>query len=624
MWLDLGTMHHFAVAVSLDRNKELALSVAQFIETKLIFRPEVAICTRVAGALVASFQVNRAAYGVDSWTFFDDESAVLVFGLPTFEEYTNEIVELGRRRPAEAIRKIIEKDGFESLYGRLGGVYSVIFIKNSEIRTTATFCGYGTFFYHKSSDLLVVGNKIPLILSMVPTANISPNYGAAASICSTTMVLGNQSPYIGVDKVKAGHDFRGDIQSTDLIRRSPRFTDPPRDDESKPIDRLIRRYEYLLDLPLRWQAHITGGKDSRAALAAILASGRSGRVTSFRTSGSDENGDVIIARQIAAFTGIENHHVIAGAKASNLSESDIDGYYDRFNYSAWRYDGQLTSWDGAGKPTYKRPQTITLMGGGGEIYRQKGIRFPKHDFESCVSRLAGWSFKFNQLGIVSSDAAAEQKESIRSYIAEQFVLGTVNLQPSLYINHRLSNWGATHFQSNASPSVAGLIDLSLAQLMQRSDDCRDEIHYEVIRQCYPDLLKIPLSNDTWELLPKEEQNPLLVPISKNFPWQYQVIEKKWKKLIGEVIDGRIYLDNVIDKEKLEYLYNNDPPSINSASIKMIFGARTLISLYSGGMRGTPDFMGENYMTECRGEYSIYLRESLSRAGFECSINENDV
>ena len=209
--------------------------------------------------------------------------------------------------------------------------------------------------------------------------------------------------------------------------RTPEFFTPPH--ETPSLKRLTQRYEYLLDLPISWQAHITGGKDSRAALAAILSSGRTDRIKSFRTNGSDENGDVIVAKQIASKVGLTTH-ISEGDKAAQSSEADLDRHYQRFAYAAWRYDGHLTAWDGTGSAAAKRPKTATLMGGGGEIYRQKGIHFPKNNFESCVERFMRWYFRFNQAGLVSSSFARSQASDMRRHIADEFFRGSVNLQPS--------------------------------------------------------------------------------------------------------------------------------------------------------------------------------------------------
>lgn len=148
--------------------------------------------------------MNRETYGLKSWSDIDENSAVLVFGLPTFEAQPADVQSTSRAYPAAAIRRTIDTSGFSSLYTGLGGVFLVVFVDRGVVKTTSTFCGYGSVLFHQSPGLLIVGNKLPLILSMMPAARRSANLQAAASICSTTMILGDQTAYAEIRKSFSG------------------------------------------------------------------------------------------------------------------------------------------------------------------------------------------------------------------------------------------------------------------------------------------------------------------------------------------------------------------------------------------------------------------------------------
>lgn len=64
--------------------------------------------------------------------------------------------------------------------------------------------------------------------------------------------------------------------------------------------------------------------------------------------------------------------------------------------------------------------------------------------------------------------------------------------------------------------------------------------------------------DTWEAIPAANQTPVTVPVSKNFPWQYQLAQSRWKRLLEEVIDGADVLGDVLDREKLFQLRDGKP------------------------------------------------------------------
>jgi hypothetical protein len=107
---------------------------------------------------------------------------------------------------------------------------------------------------------------------------------------------------------------------------------------------------------------------------------------------------------------------------------------------------------------------------------------------------------------------------------------------------------------------------------------------------------------------------LQVPTQKDFPWQYALVKGKWTRLVDEILDGASALGDVLDRDVLSKLRKGTSPDASEA-IKMIFGARTLIALYSGEAHGTPDFMDEDYEPHCVGIHAARLRQSFFRAGF---------
>jgi len=609
-------MHDFAMVVggSKEYRDELA-RVETFISTGLTFVPELAICTSEAGVLVCSFQAQLGAFGVERWSFIDGDDIILVSGFPTFERFSSNIKGVARRRPAEALFSAIQERGFDRLYTDLGGVFSVVWAHKGTVRTTATFSGYGTLHFHGSRDFNVIGSRASLVSSLLPESLQSPNYEAAAWVCSTTMVLGNKPFFNNVDSLLPGSSLSVSSGLAHVSRQEPSFAKPNIDDsfvaKEDRIRKFCERYEYLLDLPIQWQAHITGGKDSRAALAAILSSGKQAAVQKFITNGDSANGDVIVGTQIAQAFGLDSHSVRIGQKRQGLTKMELDTFFEKPRFSAWKYEGQLTSWDGALSGASALPSHVTLMGGGGEIYRQKGKIFPL-EFAGQVAMLRNWYWQFDALGILGREWRETLQSRFAELIEEQRNIGVENLQTALYITHRLGNWGAAHFQGNAASSVASLIDLDLARETQRSRNCGDEVHLEIINRCQPALLEFPLVNDRWESMSVPQQEPLITEVRTNFPWQYELAQARWSSLLDWAIDESDVLGGVVDKSRLIELRTKGPV-LSSAPLKMLYGVLTTASLFGRQFNRKLDFYGSVDASTVEGTYSDELRSWLDSA-----------
>jgi len=628
-------MHHFAVALRgrAFTSPEIQHALEEFVSTRLCFKPERAVATNRDGVAIVSFEVNRAAFGVQARTYFSASSSTLIFGVITFENFSSRVQSIARSNPARAMHEVLTTYSAEECYQNLGGSYSVVHVKLGSVVAFSSFDGYGSLYAYRSKDLLVIGSKASLVYAFVPRQDRSLNLLAASWLYSCSMVLGEDTVYGGVRRLPAGRLVSGTVERLQETILRPSFFLPPTCADqgalNQAVDRLARRVHYYLHLPVQWNSHITGGKDSRAVLALLHACGALKKVTRFVTQGSEDNGDVIIARELAKSLCLTNHVVQASSKKSEWSDHELAVQYERFYYSPWRYDGQLTPWDGAGpKAAAKRPNHVTFMGGGGEVYRQKDIVFDTSNKSECVNKFANWYYDFNALGLVHQDVAYWQRNCLSGFVETSIERGSTNLQTSLYVEHRLSNWGAAHYQNNSSPAVASLLDLELARFTQTSNNCGDDIHYFIIARACPQLLEVPLLNFWWSGATAQRaqsagtpKNVLEVAVRKNFPWQYELAEKYWEGIIGEILDGAAALQGTIDNHALQRLLTcKESVKRNSATLKMLFGLRSIIALANGEERGEPDFMSESYSISSIGDDDIDLQGILKRKFPRSCIN----
>jgi hypothetical protein len=235
------------------------------------------------------------------------------------------------------------------------------------------------------------------------------------------------------------------------------------------------------------------------------------------------------------------------------------------------------------------------MGGGGEIYRQKKYR--NHtDEESVYRQFLDWSYKYNPLGVLTNEAVERQQAFIRSEARRLLAEGIRNHQPKFYIDHRLSNWGASHLQNNTEASIAPLVDIDLTRLMFSSAEMGEDIHFEIMRRAEERLLHIPFLNDRWTGSTGErarssglDVEPLEVPVERNFPWQFEWYGRRRDALIDFLLDRSALFRGQVCPDRLRALRASPVEPFNSASVKMLFGLVGAAILMEGGYGGKRDY-----------------------------------
>lgn len=598
-------MHHYCVVIAktTEAERQLLPRLERFTRDRLTFEPDELVLHRASRrTFVFSLSAAQSQIGIDTPVHLSADESCLVGGLPTFERFA-QYRPSTRMRPAAWICELLRDHAPSELYTNLGGTYSTAHIHDGQVTAFGSFSGLDSLFYIDNALYAAVGNRPGLVASFQPAgAHSAIDPWVLSWVLSTTMIIGDETPWLGVRRLRTDEVLsigQGGVRTSRVDIPAYVLPEAEHADErhDAAVERLVKRFEWYLGTDLRFTAHLTGGKDSRLVLALLSAAGSIDRVDEIVTNGSEENGDVIVARQIAAQLGLGNHVVREGAKPA-VRSADWPQYAQRFRFSPWKYDMYLTPYDGWGHAAVSPSATTTLTGNGGEIIRQMGVA-PEPSTEglkSVVERFTHWQYRHDALGILAPEARQWQRSRIRVEIAAMIDAGVVNLQQRFHVEHRVANWGNAHFRNNGASSLAALIDIDLARLMQLRADMADDLPYEILTRRAPQLLRIPFTNDEWQGRTGERARlegtfraPVEAAIAKSFPWQFALYRDHRDDLVRRCIASLDAWQGVVEPDGLEQLLARPLEPFNSTHVKMLFGLVAGTNYLAGDLARERDF-----------------------------------
>lgn len=580
-------MHHYCVIVakSAEAEGQLTARLERFIEDRLSFEPDELALHRLGRRTVAfSVSVAQGPVGIETPVHIAEEEACLVGGLPTFERFP-QFEPSTRMRPAAWTNDLMKEHDPSDLYVSLGGSYSAVRATSEEVIGFASFAGFDSLFYLDNDSYSVLGSRPALVAAFQSGgAYSSISLLTLSWILSSTMIIGEETPWQEVRRLRTDEVLR--ISDEDLTVTPVRVAayTPPDPGEipalyDSAVHGLVSRFEWYLKTGLSLSAHLTGGKDSRTILALLFATGSIDRVGSILTVGSEENGDVIVARQIAAAMGLKNHVVQTGAKRA-VQEVDLEKQKRRFRFSPWKYDMYLTPYDGWRVPAGAPPREAIFMGGGGGIIRQKGIAPDGRvdSLEAITDTFTNWYYEHDALELLDPEVSAWQRDVIRNKVKGMVSAGVVNLQQRFYIEQRMANWGNAHFRNNGASSVAPLLDFNLARLMHTRTDMDDEVPYEILTRCAPELRGFPFHNAVWQGQTGERAKrdgtfrpPLEAEVARSFPWQFALYREHRDELLHECLRSISVWEGIVPPANVHRLIARPVEPFNSSHVKRLFG-----------------------------------------------------
>lgn len=623
-------LHHWLIAVPKTARAESSFveRITATLGRFLYYRPDSALLHRFEQGCYAL----SVSAGTDVWRMappfaLSAGSFLAVSGVPTLEaiEDTDESI-------PSSLRRAIQRHGPDHVYQRVGGSFSigcldVINTRRLRVLALSDFSGYSSIFYLDSSDYFAVGNRASFVGAM--GVGYAGRSAVDADVLSwlpgTTMIMGTKTPFVGVSRLRTGYRISFAVSRSkrghrvEIDRMSPhhfaaaasyrpdrgRWFPFGRSGVAQPLDiesidydaacnRMAARFDWCVNRGVSFRAHLTGGRDTRVIAGVLAARGATANVDRFSSLGTEDNGDVIVARKVAKVLRLGEQHIVApGGKAvSTLSATEL---HTALRRSTFMYDGHLTAWDGRRQLARRVPPFVTLMGGGGEIYRQEWGSSDALDGSEGPHRALSMFSRHDVLRLLSDSAREYQIETVKRELEMLREDGAINLACAFYMEERLANWGCSHFSNGVVTQFPLLLDRELAEVVFGIGDVAEDVHFELLRHCGHDLLSVPFLNKKWA--PRTEHRagslglaptPITVPPERSFPWQFSCYRTYRNAIIDFCLECGDALREQVPARSLESLRRSPIEPFGSAHVKMLFGLCGSICLLTGANDGNRD------------------------------------
>jgi hypothetical protein len=316
---------------------------------------------------------------------------------------------------------------------------------------------------------------------------------ALASIVAGGWSLSGEPPIAGVRRIAPEWLWRFDAAGEQRVRRLLELDPTPRPlDVPAAAAALTAATGALADWPGRDSiVPATGGRDSRAVLAAALAAGAT--FTS-RTGGGDGDPDVEIARQLCERAGVP-HTVIGAVPGGNRDDDPA-----RAAAILWRLTGgTATLANGAGFPLapWGEPRPLWHSGQGGETARR--VYGDAGDVDGLMRLFT--ARRPGRPDLLTADAAALVREELARFLAEAADFAPADIPDVFYLRRRMGTWaGPTHaavepIRDVTSPLWSRRVAPHL--LTGTPDERRHErFHREIVATLAPQFMDFPFQDGT--------------------------------------------------------------------------------------------------------------------------------
>ena len=606
-------LHHWLIAISKTPVAESSIvdRVEAALGQFLYYRPDDALLHRFdSGCYVMSISAGTDVWRMAPPHALSPDGFLAVSGVPTLEAFAN-----GDESVPASLRRVLKSDGPDRVYEAVGGSFSLGCLDAHEdgrlsVAALSDFSGYNSLFYLDSPEYFAVGNRASFVAAFrqgYPERN-EMDADVLGWLPGTTMIMGTKTPFSGVSRLRTGYRLSLEVPADEPVgsavvaRMSPHHFDGSGLSKPRGIDavdfgrvctRMADRVKWCVNRGVDFRAHLTGGRDTRV-IAGILANHDAiEAIDRFTSLGTEENGDVIVARKVAKSLGLERHVVAPGGKAvSTLSATDL---YAVLRRSTFLYDGHLSAWDGRRQIVKRVPSWVTLMGGGGEIYRQEW-----GDSSALVGadgplRALNMFARHDALGLLSDAAREYQISEIERELKLLRDEGAVNLACAFYMEERLANWGCGHFSNGVATQFPLLLDRGLARVVFAIDDVAEDVHFEMLRHCGQGLLSVPFLNKEWAARTEQRAKglglapkPISVTAERSFPWQFSCYRTYRNAIIDFCLECGGALGDQVPTALLEQLRHRPVEPFGSAHVKMLFGLCGAVCLAEGANHGRRD------------------------------------
>jgi len=252
------------------------------------------------------------------------------------------------------------------------------------------------------------------------------------------------------------------------------------------------------------EVSLTGGKDSRLVIAAMIAAGVPVRA---RTHGFPDHPDVVIAAEIARRLGIEHEVRMPAAPGEEI---DVLG---RIRATVLVADGMLSAFENVGRPDPQPSASVTAGGHGGELLRggyaetaagRLAVASP-HGLRTAIepARRAARAAELlrrlttRHLGLLRRGTAASYLVSLAPWSAA-LARGPLQALDDFYLVNRAGRWSAAARQAYLirESLIQPLFDervVLAARAVPIADRVSGGLSRAVLAELCPALLDVPLA-----------------------------------------------------------------------------------------------------------------------------------
>lgn len=283
---------------------------------------------------------------------------------------------------------------------------------------------------------------------------------------------------------------------------------------------------------------LTGGKDSRLVLAALLAGGRQSQIDRYYISARAEHADAQVASMLAAKYQLPFERV----EPAQL-EHELETLLERHVLTT---EGMLNAWD------IKFVETdgfrVGVNGLLGEFYRRQRASGEHSGREAAQVHYAQ---RENLGGIVREDVFVAQQRDVERWFTALHEDGMPWDWSSdlFYLKQRVPRWmgqakmhdslGGVHFNPLFHEDI-----LSAYYMLDLQDRGADRVHFELMLRLAPELVSMPFAQSQWDaaMVARSSDPSALIsraPISHQGPimelgWHVPLLRRSWKALRSEL------------------------------------------------------------------------------------------
>lgn len=424
--------------------------------------------------------------------------------------------------------------GPPGVHAALTGTYGFVGISPTlGLRAFGDFSGLQPLFWGHGPGFAVVSNRSTTVRELV--GGEGWDLHAMSWLVGYSEHFGERMPAVGSSLLIPGSEAQvawGDHKVK--IVRSDALTWPAPNDEPGPdptpsewdeiTAAAIDYVRSLHDASTRMIFFLTGGKDSRLALALAKAAGLSDEQLAVRTMGPPDSPEVEVAKAVADAAGFA--HKRMGPPVDDEGPSGAirhpDAAWLDLCHHLYRFDGGITPWDGITDDL--SGTVIQVKGFGGELYRRTNVKNIRKraimTLDELSAAICASPQPHDPLGLLRPEERARQVELRRAWVQAAVADVRLDLVPErFFIEQHLSQWnGQIDLPKPGRINVNPLIQPALAQkVLEVPLAVRQEerFHFEIMRRAAPELVGIPFLDDTWAAAVRDG-SPLPLP-AKPFP-----------------------------------------------------------------------------------------------------------